>query len=330
MNRGAAAQPADVKPPFRTRIAAAIAVGAAYGLWTVILLALKRRYGQDSWAADFTHPWIAARALVHGLSPYQAVFDADPPFGQFFLYPLPAALLVTPISWLPLHAAAGVGVGIATGVLAFAVTENRMWPLLLFLSAPALRVPDSVQIWSPLFTAAAILTPMLGIIVAKPHAGLSLVAFQTRSRPLIVGAIVGCLLLGLSFVVYPRWLTEWMHVLRVAPESGNFRAPVLHPLGVVLLLAILRWRRPEARLLLVSSILPQSPYFYDQLPLLLVPGSKREMLVYAAISQVAALLAPIDLQTRRVWMIVGLYLPALFLVLRRPNTAHGSGNPRAR
>jgi len=298
----------------------AVAIGVAYGLWTVVLLALKRRYGQDSWAADFTHPWIAARALLHGASPYQAVYDADPPFGQFFLYPLPAALLVAPIAWLPLHAAAGVGVAIATGLLAFAVTERATWPLMLFLSAQALRVPDSVQIWAPLFTAAALLTPMLGIIVAKPHAGLSVVAFQTRLKPLIVGAIAGTLLLAISFAVYPSWFGEWWNVLHVAPEKGNFRPPVLHPLGALLLLAALRWRRPEARLLLTSALLPQSPYFYDQLPLLLIPGSRREMLLYAAVSQVAALFAPINLSSRRSWMIVGLYLPALLLVLLRPNT----------
>ena len=307
-------------PRLRTRILLGLAIGVAYGLWTVVLLALKRRYGQDSWAADFTHPWIAARALFHGASPYQAVYDADPPYGRFFLYPLPAALLVMPIAWLPLQAAAAAGVGIATGLLAFAVTRESLWPLLLFVSAQALRVADSVQIWAPLFTAAALLTPLLGIIVAKPHAGLSLVAFQTRVKPLVIGAIVGTLLLALSFVVYPRWLTEWWDALHVAPERGNFRPPILHPVGMLLILAVLRWRRPEARLLLMSSILPQSPYFYDQLPLLLIPGSRREMLIYAATSQVAALFAPIELSARRNWMIVGLYLPALLIVLMRANS----------
>jgi hypothetical protein len=305
------------KPSVRTRVAIGVAIGVAYGLWTVVLLALKRRYGQDSWAADFTHPWIAARALLHGANPYQAVYDANPPFGQFFLYPLPAALLVLPLSWIPLHAAAGAGVGIAMGLLAFAVTKKALWPLLLFLSAPALRIADSVQIWSPLFTAAALLSPILGIIVAKPHAGLPVVAFQSRLKPLVIGAIVGAALLGLSFVVHPQWFAEWWNVLHVAPEKTNFRPPILNPLGVPLLLAALRWKRPEARLLLASSLLPQSPYFYDQLCLLLIPGSRREMLIYAAVSQVAAMLAPIELSARRPWMIAGLYLPALFLVLRR-------------
>lgn len=307
------------RPTRRSRILAAIAIGVAYAIWTVVLLALKRRYGQDSWAADFTHPWIAARALFDHQSPYQAVYDAYPPYGRFFLYPLPAALLTAPVAWLPLHAAAGVAVGVVTALLAYSVTRTALWPLLMFISAPALRIADSVQIWAPLFTAGAITTPLLGLVVAKPHAGFPVVAYQTRLRPVVVAATLGLALAALSFVVYPRWLAEWWNVLRTAPQTNSFRPPILNPLGVLVALAALRWRRPDARLLLASALLPQSPYFYDQVPLLLIPGSRREMLTFAAVSQIAAAFAPTDVAGRRWYMIIGLYLPVLAMVLVRKN-----------
>jgi hypothetical protein len=290
----------------------------------VVLLALKRHFGQDSWAADFAHPWIAARALFGHTSPYQAVYDAYPPYGRFFLYPLPAALITSVVAWLPLHAAAGVAVGVVTALLAYAVTASAFWPLLMFISAPALRIPDSVQIWAPLFTAGAITTPLLGLIAAKPHVGLPAIAYQNRVRPVAVATAVGLALAGLSFLVYPHWLAEWWQVLQAAPQTNSFRPPILNPVGALAALAVLRWRRPEARLLLASAVLPQSPYFYDQVPLLLVPGSRFEMLVFAAISQVAAALAPTDVAGRRWYMIIGLYLPALAMILVRKNESPSS------
>ena len=307
------------RPTRQNRLSAAIAVGVLYGVWTVVLLALKRRYGQDSWAADFTHPWIAARALFDHRSPYQAVYEAYPPYGRFFLYPLPAALLTVPVALLPLHAAAGVAVAIAVTLLAYAVTRHAYWPLLMFVSAPALRIADSVQIWAPLFTAAAILSPLLGLVAAKPHVGLPVLAYQKSVRPIAIAAVVGAGLFGASFVVYPPWFAEWWTVLRTAPQTNSFRPPILNPLGALSALALLRWRRPEARLLLASAVLPQSPYFYDQVPLLLIPGSRWEMLVFVAVSQIAAAFAPIDVAGRRWYMIAGLYLPALVMILIRKN-----------
>src|SRR6185436_2421802 len=114
-------------------------------------------------------------------------------------YPLPAALLVIPVAWLSVHIAAGIAVGSAATLLAFAVTRDAWWPLVMFLSAPALRIADSVQIWAPVFTAAAILGgPMLGVIVCKPHVGLPMIAYQTRWRPLFVGGFAGLVLIAVS------------------------------------------------------------------------------------------------------------------------------------
>jgi len=96
-------------------------------------------------------------------------------------------------------------------------------------------------------------------------------------------------------------------------------------------LAALRWRRPEARLLLVMACIPQTMLFYDQLPLLVVARNFRQSLYFCLVSYAAAVVAvliygggPKDralLFAQNAPVIVGCYyLPCLILVLLRPNT----------
>ena len=80
--------------------------------------------------------------------------------------------------------------------------------------------------------------------------------------------------------------------------------------------------------MLVLSCVPQKMMFYDQLPLLLIPKSKREM-QWAVTASLAALVVA----SRHSWLTpeataqlappvtVGLFWPALIILLRRPNTA---------
>jgi hypothetical protein len=77
------------------------------------------------------------------------------------------------------------------------------------------------------------------------------------------------------------------------------------------------------------ALAPQNGFFYDQLPLLLVPQTRMEMILIAAASQIAYYFAnttPLFGSDVPAWsaqffpyMVVGMYLPALVLVLRRPN-----------
>jgi hypothetical protein len=99
----------------------------------------------------------------------------------------------------------------------------------------------------------------------------------------------------------------------------------------VLLLAALRWRRPEARLLLLMACMPQFPFFYDQLPLWLIPQSRRQALNLSWFSFGAFfswLAFSFDWTTRQVHMasaapyvLALIYIPCLVMVLRRPNEA---------
>jgi hypothetical protein len=116
------------------------------------------------------------------------------------------------------------------------------------------------------------------------------------------------------------------------------------PGGFLLALAALRWRRPEARLLLAIAIAPQTIVPYDLVPLAVVPESRREVLLMAlgwmVVYLVQVSLAPISIAAYvqfpthdylpRGWyaMLVAGYLVPLALVLRRPNVSP-SGLPSA-
>jgi hypothetical protein len=131
--------------------------------------------------------------------------------------------------------------------------------------------------------------------------------------------------LGASFLIQPGWHETWLQNVREAP---HFRPPVLRPFGFLLLLALLKWRRPEARWLLAISVVPLPPSFYDQLLLAVVCLTFRESLLFAASTCVLFFYVGFNtpqpdylawgrvVANGTVWIC---YLPVLAMVLRRPN-----------
>ena len=102
----------------------------------------------------------------------------------------------------------------------------------------------------------------------------------------------------------------------------------------LLLLAALRWRTEDGRLLLVMSVIPQSMYFYDQLALGLLARTFRQALVCSlwsyAVMGLAFLSAPANLDTLPQnaeylsrFITWGCYFPALGCVLWR-HRRHGA------
>jgi hypothetical protein len=173
-------------------------------------------------------------------------------------------------------------------------TDPDRFPL--FLSAPFFLALSLGQ-WSPLLVAAALLPALAPLIVAKPNLGAAVWLAAPRFWPLAGGAAI----VAISLVVMPEWPAAWL-----ANVSGREEkvVPVLHPGGVVLLLALIAWRRPEARLLAVLSVVPQALLFYDQLLLWLVPRSRRQSIALSLASLVLFLawrwsLAPGDFEVRR-------------------------------
>lgn len=307
--------------PSRQRIAFALAIGvcAACYVW------LYGRFNPQH-TSDFDQVWAAAQALAGGENPYEVIGYAKPRFfwPWPFYYPLPAALLAWPLGFLPVLVARAVFCGVSSALLAWALTRDgwARWPA--FLSIPFVVSLELAQ-WAPLLTAALLLPWLSWAGIAKPNWGIAIIAGAASARtwkPLVAGSAV---LVAASFVVQPGWAADWLGVLR---EATHFQAPVTQPLGFLMLLALLRWRRWEARLLIAICLLPQTPGFYDALVLFAIPRTFRESLALCVAGFVVffAMVARQPWPTGADWMqdisrftLWFEYLPCVAMVLRRPN-----------
>jgi len=310
--------PQQPSPATRTAIAFAVAIAAAGYVWAYA------RANPD-FVSDFDQVWAGARALWHHQDPYRVVG----PRGAFLwkwplYYPLPALLLVSPLGLLPVVASRVIFTAVSAGLLTFALTRGGYARLPLLLSISFVTAVELVQ-WSPLLTAAMLLPSLGWVAVTKPNLGLAMAAHASSRRALTFMAAGSAALLAASFVVMPAWFGEWLAAVRGAP---HFVAPVMRPFGFVLLAALARWRRPDARLVAALGCIPQTPTFYDHVLLFVVPRTSRESLTFTALTLgvyfSVAFAAPFE--TFQQWgdfvataTLVLVYIPALVMVLRRPN-----------
>lgn len=302
--------------PFTPRAAALTALLVALGAAAVsyVLARNQQSYG------DFLAWWHGARVLLDGGNPY----EWPPNFAPFFIdeqlfYPLTALVAALPLARLPYHIALATFFGLGSGLLAYGVARTAPHRLALFCGFPFI-MSAQLGAWSP-YVAAALVLPALGFFVAvKPNIGLA--ALVTRpSRPMVIGAAI---LVVISIAAMPSWPGRWLDVLPLAPPHLT---PIATWLGAPLALALLRWRRPEARLLFAMSLVPQTAMFADQLLLFLVPQTRRQSLALALISAVGGVAWMARLRLGGHPAIVGapyvlasVYLPALFVILRQANT----------
>ena len=275
--------------------------------------------------SDFDQLWFGARALWQGRDPYSVVGpgrELDFPWPLY--YPVPALLVVMPLIALPLFVARATFVAVSAGLLAYGITRDGWRPLLLFASAAYIVALTQVQ-FAPLFVAALFL-PLVGVLlVAKPNLGLCIIG-SSLSRSLILASILGgVVLVAASYVVMPTWFDSWRTALAEAPY---YKPYLLRPGGILLLAAIVRWRRPEARLLVAMAIIPLNATLYDALPLFVIPATINEAALLALASHGAWHLAlarrgdPSFLHAANANALTNLlllYLPALVMILRRPN-----------
>jgi hypothetical protein len=193
----------------------------------------------------------------------------------------------------------------------------QLW---LFGSVAAIYALQTAQ-FSPLLTGAALL-PGLGVLLfCKPTIGLALFIAQP-SRAAVVGALIAAVV-GLA--LFPGWPREWLVAARGGPQIVPL---VTRAGGVFILLALLRWRRADARLLAAMAVIPHTPIPYEAIPLFLIPRTVGEGALLAgltvAVKAGVAMGAPYATWNAAFdrsgqLMIVLLYLPCVFMVLRRPN-----------
>lgn len=277
---------------------------------------------------DFTQVWYAAGAILRGVDPY-AVIGPGLPFEwpAPFLYPLPAAVVALPVATLSAPAAAGVFMAVASGAFAWALMAHGYAPLLGLLSTSILFAYEVAQ-WSPLVAASVVAAPLGIVLICKPTIGAAMFVARPSWWP-----VVGGLALALAaFAFEPTWLPHWRDALArnaaIDPPTAPYRAPVTLPGGAVALLALLRWRRPEARLVAALACVPQTLLMYETVPLLLVPRKRGEVALLVALSWAAwwwlrrhPVLNDYTVHlyasgTVIVWLF---YLPCVLMVLRRQN-----------
>ena len=299
-------------------------VALAAALASVAILAFDSVARPDA-VPDFDHVWFAARAILEGRDPYELIGpgrEYDWPW--LLYYPLTAATSILPLALLPLAVARALYVAIPVGLLAFLLTRDGFGRLPLFASGAVLYSVKTAQ-WGPLVVC-ALMVPWFGFFcAAKPNLGIGTLA-GARSLPALAKMVAGAAaLVVLSLIFQPHWPRRWLAVIAQAPQPLSVLSIVGGP---ILLLALLRWRRWEARMLLVFALVPQTSGAVGTLPLLLIPRSFRAVTVLAILSYVPIFYAPQAGQTIEQWSyretlasLFAVYLPVLWIVLRMPN--HG-------
>ena len=256
--------------------------------------------------SDFDLLYDAAARLVNGETPY-------PTGTQRFPYPLPAVLLAVPFTRMPLEFARPIFDVLIGWAFAYGLWKYRgPYALLAVLSGAYLFAMTRGQT-TPLMVAASLI-PALGFLLAvRPNTAAAL----WIARPSLMALLGAGLFLGLSFVVLPSWPWDWWLALPL--DNTGLMPPVLRPFGVVLLLAALRWRTPEGRLILAIAFIPQTTLPYELVALALVPANRLEMAIYVGGTWIAVVAAerlglgwPVSL--------CAVYLPMLYLMLRRKST----------
>lgn len=297
-----------IPPVDRRRLAIAAFIGAIAGL---VSYAFLNRPGMGG---DYFFVWSAARSLLAGQNPYHVIaVGPENPGNDVLLYPLPALLLVAPIASFPIAVSGGLFLGLSSALLAYSLSRDGYHRFPIFMGAPFLMAISLGQ-WSPLLTAAALEGTLGFAFAAKPNLGLAGWLYRPNAKS-VVSALV---IVAISLVILPRWPIDWYHNIATRPEKFS---PIRTTVGPLLLVAAIRWRRSEARLLIAMACVPQALFFYDQLVLGLIPRTLRQSLVFS-LASFAALLAwfyllkPGDLYVQKaVPYALALYFVALVMVL---------------
>jgi hypothetical protein len=286
-----------------------LALGFVLGCRLLLYVWMPDRY------TDFDVLYHAAARLLRGENPYPMATQWSP-------YPLPAVLLAVPFTAIPLGLARPIFDILVGWAFAYALWRYRgTFALLAVLSGGYL-----IAMWNghttPLMVAAGLI-PALGFLLAVRPSTSAALWIARPSRIALLGASAFLLL---SLLVLPSWPQDWWMALQ--QDSRELMPPVLRPFGFVLLLAALRWRLPEGRLLLAIAFIPQTTLPHELVSLALIPAALLEMVIYVTGSWLAVVVAErIHLSgSIAEWAAAGwpatlgvVYLPMLYLVLRRPS-----------
>ena len=266
--------------------------------------------------------WSAARDVASGIDPYHVARTGALPalFSRFF-YPLPAILLSAPFAWLPPTPAAISFAVVSAAILLFGMTADGLQRTSVLLSAPFVVAAAAAQA-TPVIVGLALLPALSAFALLKPSVGVPLLARSVSIKSvLVVGAVF---LVSIAF--FPEWPLDWMRTLG---GTAVHQSPVFAGIGFVGLASAVRWRRGDARLLLMMTIIPHSLAFFDEIPLWLVAQTRQEAMLLTVTSWLGVVgsLSTGDHNLMRAgpWIAATIYFPATVMVLLRPNEGPAPG-----
>ncbi len=296
-----------------------LAISCMFGLAAAALCYVELVH-RNQLAADYTWVWRGAHDLLAGRNPYQNpdIGIGHPyPWNALLFYPLPAVFAAIPTVWLPALWAGVVFIGVSFAGLAFALLGKDSWRLMMLLSAPAFCAIRSAQ-WSPLLIALSLVPALASIApILKPNLGIPLFIMSGQKKRVVAGVVV----LIASLIVLPSWPLGWLHSL----GTNTSRIPLaIFPLGPVMLIALVAWRRPVAWTFLLFALMPQRLVWYDQLPLLMLPKTWRQSSLVFVTSWLGFIGWNLTGAVQKVhmlddtvapWVLASVYLPLLLVVL---------------
>jgi hypothetical protein len=315
----------DVRPPWyqRPEFAGALLVGLL-----AMLVSLARTLHEPSWPTDLDQWYYAAQAMLRGGNPYEAVGpDKQFKWDWSLHYPISTVVLTMPLTALSVQAARVVFSTAGGAVLGYALGKDQFRRVGVVLSA-AFLIAVSRNQWS-LFITAAYFTPLAVLfLAAKPNMAVPFVLGVRSWRALAWLVGLGTLAAVVTLIARPSGLSEW---LRILDRMQYIVSPAMRPFGWLYALALLKWRRPDARIFLGLVLVPQTPSLYDLLPLFLITRTVREVSLLTLLTHALffgiVVLGPFSDFNRYAYELGNLstfviYLPVLVMLLRRPNVYH--------
>lgn len=294
-----------------TRTLAALAAGLIAALYSGWL-----RYSNPGIPSDLSSLLWSGQAFLNGLNPYTDVpLRPDWPHRQ--LYPFTAVLLTLPLALLRYEwLVNGVWAGVGVGWLAWELSRFGIGPRLVALGSPALIMAVQASQWAPLLMAAGLSRYGGWLLACKPPVGLWWLAYRPRHLALAGVAVL------VSVAIWPAWMASWMPVLSESPYTVWL---LRKPAAWLCLLALIRWREPEARLLVAMLAVPHTTLVYESLPVFLLARSWWQAGLLCAGSLIAvsghAAMGPYAngaawSSASGDWLIWCVYLPATIMVCR--------------
>ncbi len=280
---------------------------------------------EPGYISDFDQLWVAAHSAADGRDPYAESITrpAAPgfPVAMGLYYPMTAVVIVSPLAMVPLRTARLLWVAIGVCSFTLLILARYSYARLPAVMSGAFLMAVSLAQWSP-YLACAVMTPAFAwVLSGKPNVGIAAAAASRITR---LAILLGAIPLVVAFAWRPDWVMAWRASLH---SAEHFHPLILRPGGLLIVLALLKWRRPEARWLIALACLPGTPGAAEALVLFAFPMTFRQCLSLALLTHVPNFLmlrAHFDTfqaftDRGAILMLAFVYLPALVAILMRPN-----------